>query len=283
MNYDALMAFATFAEHRNFTRAAEQLHISQPALHQKVGKLADQLDTELYVREGRELRLTEAGDQLAAHAREVAAMTEDVLAEIDSSRSKSPVVLAARRGAFLHLLGPAIRRAREGPYPLRMTPMGATDAADALIEARAHVAVNVFEGQWDKLDRHAWREVGQKVVVPADHRLAQRDELSPTDLEGESLIVAPDGQPHRTSIARTLAQRDVAWSVGVEATGWPLMMRFVRYGMGITIINDFVPVPEELVGIPVDGFPTFTYDVAIRSSTRHEGAKWLRDCIVSAE
>lgn len=279
MDYDALMAFATFAEHLNFTRAAEELYISQPALHQKVQKLGDQLETRLYVREGRDLVLTEEGKLLAAHAREIASMTDDVLARIDDSHERGPVVLAARRGAFLHLLGPAILEAREGPYPLRLQPMSGSEAADALLEARVHVAVQVFEQDRDGLELQPWREVGQKVVVPEDHRLAERDRLEPEDVAGESLVVAPAGQPHRISTARVLDEHDVPWSVGVEASGWPLMVRFVTYGMGIAIINDFVPVPDGLVGIPVDGFPSVDYSVAIRSETHHDGARWLFDLV----
>jgi DNA-binding transcriptional LysR family regulator len=55
---DALRAFAVFAEHRNLTAAAAALHISQPSLHAKIGKLAAALGTDLYQRDGRGLRLT---------------------------------------------------------------------------------------------------------------------------------------------------------------------------------------------------------------------------------
>jgi DNA-binding transcriptional LysR family regulator len=281
MNYDALMAFATFAEHRNFTRAARELHISQPALHQKVSKLAEQLDTELYTRDGRDLILTNAGDTLAAHAREVAELTDDVLARIDDDHRRNPVVLAARRGAFLHILGPAIQHALEGPYPLRMTPMSAADAAEALREARIHLAVNVFETHHDHLTHHPVCEVGQQVVLPEDHPLADRDSLSPDDLADQPLIVAPEGQPHRLAIAHTLADHDVPWRVGAEATGWPLMMRFALYGMGITVINDFVPVPDGLVGISAPEFPSFQYEAAIRADTHSDAAQWLLEAVIS--
>jgi DNA-binding transcriptional LysR family regulator len=282
MDYDALMAFATFAEYLNFTHAAEELHISQPALHRKVNKLADRLETPLYVRSGRDLVLTEEGEMLAAHAREVASMTDNVLARLDEEEAPSPVVLASGPGAFLHLLGPAILEAREGPYPLRLLTMRSPAAAKAVIEARAHVAVGVFHEGYERLEVEVWREIGQKVVVPEEHWLAGRGRLEPTDLEGEQLVIAPAGQPHRVSTEQVLAEHDVGWSVGVEATGWQLMMRFVTYGMGITIINDFVPVPEGLVGIPVEGFPVVDYSVATRPDTRHGGADWLRGLITGS-
>lgn len=280
MDYDALMAFSVFAEHLNFTRAAEKLYISQPALHQKVKKLGEQLEVRLYVRNGRELALTQEGEELARHAREVASLTQDVLSRIHDGAEKSPVVLASGPGAFLHLLGPAILKAREGPYSLRLLTMRAPQAAAAVLEARAHVAVGVFHKDASGLELHRWHEVGQMAVVPDDHRLAERAELEPDDLNGEALVIAPKGKPHRVSTAQVLTEHDVDWTVGVEATGWELMMRFVTYGMGITIINDFAPVPEGLVGIPVSGFPKVVYSVAIRPDTRHEGARWLVEAIL---
>lgn len=280
MNYDALMAFRVFAEHLNFTHAASALFVSQPALHAKVNRLADELRLRLYVRRGRSLVLTEAGRKLAAHARQVASLSEDVLAELRED-VRGPVSLASGQGAFMYLLGPAIRRASGGPHPLRLLTMNSSDAAVALVEARAHVAVGVFHAATPgSVELLPFREVSQMVVMPETHRLASRTSLTPDDLAGEQLIIAPAGMPHRISTAQVFEEHEVAWEVGVEATGWDLMMRFVDYGMGITVVNDFVPVPEGLVGLPIDGFPTFRYDLAVLRDTPHEGARWLREVIL---
>ena len=53
ISLDSLRAFRAFAEQLNFTKAAELLHISQPALRVKIAKLSRQLETALYVRQGR--------------------------------------------------------------------------------------------------------------------------------------------------------------------------------------------------------------------------------------
>src|ERR1700722_7647778 len=65
-----LEAFAAFAEHRSFTRAAAALHLSQPALHVQVKKLAQALGVALYRREGQRLVLTADGRRVAAFGRE---------------------------------------------------------------------------------------------------------------------------------------------------------------------------------------------------------------------
>lgn len=283
MNYDALMAFRIFAEHLNFTHAARVLYVSQPALHAKVNKLADELGVRLYARRGRDLVLTEAGHKLAAHARQIASLSEDVLADLREDE-RGPVTLASGNGAFMHLLGPAIYRAREGPHPLRLLTMNSTDAAIALVEARAHVAVGVFHAAAPEgLEMLPLRKIGQMVVMPEAHRLASRTSLKPEDLSGERLVIAPAGTPHRRSTAQVLEEHGVLWEVAVEATGWDLMMRFVDYGMGITIINDFVPVAAGLVGLPIEGFPVFRYEVALLRDTPHEGAQWLREVILTSD
>ncbi len=190
------------------------------------------------------------------------------------------MALASGPGAFLNLLGPAVLKAREGPFPLRLMPRNRPRAATAMREARAHVAAGVFASATTAgLQIYPWREVGQMVVVPKAHRLAAREQLHPTDLAGEALVIAPQGLPHRVSTARVLAEQDVAWEVAVEATGWELMVRFVTYGMGVTVINDFVALPDDLTGVPISGFPAVRYDVATLPDSLHEGTTWLREVI----
>ncbi|MEJ2229481.1 MAG: LysR family transcriptional regulator [Alphaproteobacteria bacterium] len=70
MRADWLQAFLTFSQSMNFTRAAEMLNISQPALHVKIGKLAEWLGQPLYRKEGRNLVLTPVGERVSAYARE---------------------------------------------------------------------------------------------------------------------------------------------------------------------------------------------------------------------
>jgi len=281
MNYDALIAFSVFAEHLNFTRAAEELYISQPALHAKVSKLSDEIGTKLYVRNGRDLVLTDAGKLLAAHGRRVGALTQDVLARLDDAQKRGPVTLAAGTGAFLHILGPAIERAKnDGAYPLQVQVTKSYTAATALLEARAHVGVGAFSRDATELEVVPWKQYGQMVAMPRAHRLADREQLEPGDLAGESLVIADEGLPHRVSTENVLEEHEVPWRVAVEATGWNLMVQFVRYGFGVSIINDFVPLPDELVGIPVSGFPKLRYDIAIHPEMGHDGAFWLRDLLL---
>ncbi|NEK55768.1 LysR family transcriptional regulator, partial [Rhizobium leguminosarum] len=68
MTPDQLITFAAVAEHRNISRAALALHLSQPAVSGQLRQLQDEFGEPLYLREGRGVRLTPAGEQLASYA-----------------------------------------------------------------------------------------------------------------------------------------------------------------------------------------------------------------------
>ena len=279
MNYEQLRSFVAFAAHRNFTHAAKELHISQPALHVQIKKLADAVGRPLYRREGRALVLTPEGERLAAYGREISERSTAVLAELRGEQVTGPVVLAAGQGAFLYLLGPALRRFPKQRWPLRLVSMTGPETIEAVHAARAHVGVIATTDPPIDLIALRIRDVHQRVVVPASHRLAKRRSVKPRELAGEPIIVAPAGSPHRQMLAQVLAGVD--WSVAVEATGWELMLAFARVGMGIAIVNDFCEPPRGMVGIALEGAPPIAYHAVHRAGALSPAARVLLDLVVA--
>ncbi|WP_394843551.1 LysR family transcriptional regulator [Pendulispora brunnea] len=280
MDYEWLFSFVVFAEHLNFTHAAKQLHISQPALHVQIKKLTEAVGRPLYRRNGKALVLTPEGKRLAAHGREVQERGRSVLEELRGQSSSGPVVLAAGQGAFLYLLGPAIRRFPKEAWPLRLLSMNTPQALEAVREAKAHLGVVVLEHPPSDLACTRLCSVGQMVVLPASHRLAKRRMLRPSDLAGERLVVAPEGSPHRTMLEHLLREHGLEPQVAVEATGWEPMLQFARYGIGLTVVNDFCPVPKGLLGIRLEGAPAAIYWLLHRPDFGHRGVEAMRKLVV---
>jgi LysR family transcriptional regulator, low CO2-responsive transcriptional regulator len=283
MNYDWLFAFVEFGEQLNFTRAAEKLHISQPALHVQIRKLSEAVGRPLYRRNGKALTLTAEGKLLAAFGREVRERGRDVLEQVRGESTSGPVVLASGQGAFLYLLGPAIRRFPRQRWPLRLLSMSGPEAIAAVRDARAQMCVVATDAVPTDLEAKRLREVGQRVILPASHRLARRRSLRASDLDGEQIVVAPAGSPHRTMLAQLLNASGCAWTVAVEATGWELMLQFAKYGVGISVVNDFCPVPKGMVGIPLEGAPSIGYYALVRSGFVSPAARSLVELIVETQ
>jgi len=279
VTYEWLFSFAVFAEKCNFTHAAVQLHISQPALHVQIKKLTEQVGLPLYLRSGRTLRLTPEGERLAAFARSVQEEEALVLARLRGETYSGPVVLAAGQGAFLYLLGPAVKAFPKKRWPLRLLNLRGPEAIESLRQGKAHLAVAVLNAAPEGLESTRLRDVGQHLLMKSSHRLARRRKLSPADLAGEDLVLAPAGSPHRLMVEQAMRSEGIAPEVAVEASGWELMMDFVSKGMGVAIVNDFCSVPRGLTAVPMRGFPLATYYLLARK-TSNEGVSHLHERIL---
>jgi DNA-binding transcriptional LysR family regulator len=247
-----LRAFVVFAQHRNFTRAARELAITQPALHAQVSKLAEEVGARLYRRVGRGLELTETGVAVLRFGRESIARTEALQDELAGRATTRPVTLAAGEGAYLYLLGPAIRRYLvRPPAPLRLLTRDRERTLAAIVSGEADVGVAAFDGAPPGVRTRLMAEVPQVVIVPRRHRLGRKRRVRARDLDGERLIVAPAGRPQRSEIERVLGAAGARWQVAVEAGGWELMLHFARLGLGLAIVNGFCRVPAGFVARPL--------------------------------
>src|SRR4029079_5069445 len=135
-----LASFRVFAEELNFTRAAARLHISQPALHVQIQKLAASLRVAVYERAGRALLLTPAGHALLGFARESERRTEAFLASLGRATPRT-VVLAAGEGTLLFVLRDAIRLV---DLELRITSRDRDGVLAALRSGEAQLGVTAL-------------------------------------------------------------------------------------------------------------------------------------------
>nr|WP_221374007.1 LysR family transcriptional regulator [Actinoplanes polyasparticus] len=268
---DALASFAVFADHLNFTRAAADLHISQPALHVKIRKLADELGRPLYHRDGRRLVLTADGEAVARFARSHDERLAQFLSEFAGATSTRPVVLAAGQGAYLYLLGDTIRAMlAEEPTRLRLINCDHRQMITAVRSGQAHLGVSVLDALPDDLTVAELATFPQVLLAPAGHRLARRRRLTLRDLDGAALVVPPHQRPQRVLLERSLRAAGAGWTVAVEAEGWPLISHFAALGVGLAIVNGCVPTPPGLVAKPITDLPSVTYHVVHQPSAVHD-------------
>jgi DNA-binding transcriptional LysR family regulator len=255
---DALAAFAVFADHLNFTRAAEVLHISQPALHVKVTKLAATVGRPLYERHGRTLTLTAEGEAVARFARDLDRRMAAFLDEVRDTAVRRPLTLAAGEGAYLYLLGEVIRTYR----PLRLINRDSTRMLAAVRTGRADLGVGVLETLPEDLTTVLLASYPQTLVMPTAHPLAEHPALTVRDLAGVSLVLPPANRPHRRTVERALRAEEVPWELAIEAEGWPLTLHFVTLGVGLSIVNGCVHPPAGFTSREITDLPRIPYYAA---------------------
>ncbi len=272
MDSTRLAAFVVFADERGFTRAARRLHLSQPALHAQVRKLEAEVGLPLYELRGRQVELTAAGVAVAAFGRELGERTRRFTATLHGRADDGPVVLAAGEGAYLYLLGPALRRfSARHPGALRLLTRDQAGTVAALHERRAQLGVAVFDAVPDGLDARIISDTAPVLALPASAPLARRTRIPLGALSDARLVVPAPGQALRGALEQALASAAVPWQIAVEATGWELMLHFVRLGVGWAVVNGCCRMPPGVVARPLAALPRTRYSVVWRRDSVPEG------------
>jgi DNA-binding transcriptional LysR family regulator len=193
-----LRYFAAVAEELHFTRAAERLFISQPALSKQIRMLERSLGCELFTREGRSVSLTSAGEALLPHARETVAAWDRALQAIEESKRAAASTLAVGmstspgRGGLL----PAIRSRFSEAAPharLELRQVGWEDPTAGLADESTDIAF-----VWLPLpepERYEWTVVAEEpclVALAETNPRAGHRELHFADLLEEPFLALPE-------------------------------------------------------------------------------------------
>src|SRR3954452_8651758 len=193
-----LRYFVAVAEELHFTRAAERLYVSQPALSKQIRALERQLGVELLRRDRHGVALTAAGTALLPHARRVLQTWAGGAAAVEEARAAERTTLVVGmstspgRGGLL----PAIRSRFTQAHPeaaVRLRQVSLEDPTQGLADGGADVSF-VWLPLPDQ-DRYAWTVVAEEprlVALPESHPLAARPEIDFTDLAGEPFLALPE-------------------------------------------------------------------------------------------
>jgi DNA-binding transcriptional LysR family regulator len=277
-----LRYFLTVAEELHFTRAAERLYVSQPALSKQVRALERQLGAELFRRGRRGVTLTEAGRALLPHARRVLeawAEGSAALAAVRAARHGTLVVgmsTSPGRGGLL----PAIRSRFTTAHPdvdVRLRQVSWDDPTAGLADGEADIAF-----VWLPLPdagRYAWTVVAEEprlVALPGTHPLAARAELDFADLADEPFLALPRSAGVLRDFWLATAERaGRPPRVGAEIAGTEETYEALVAGLGVCLVaagNAPLITLGGVVTRPVRGLSPSRYALAWR---REDGERAL--------
>ena len=190
-----LRYFVAVAEERNFTRAAQRLHIAQPPLSRQIQQLEEILGVQLFERNSRPLKLTETGKFFYSHAVQVLAQTAELesmtrrVGNIERSLSVGFV------GSTLYgLLPKIIRRFRDEntTVELSLHEMSTMDQFRALKDGVIDIGFGRIRHEDANIRRVILREEKMIVALPEGHPLSLvKPALALGDLVNETLIIFP--------------------------------------------------------------------------------------------
>lgn len=187
--------FIAVAEERNFTKAAERLHIAQPPLSRQIQQLEEELEVSLFERGSRPLELTEAGHFFYEHAvRLLAQSVELVNMTRRLGKIESKFSLGFVGSTLFGLLPEVVRRFKAANPKLEVSlhEMTTMEQIQALKDGVIDVGIGRIRREDPKVKRTVLRHETLVAALPMGHRYAQSKEtLKLSDLMEDSVIVFP--------------------------------------------------------------------------------------------
>lgn len=246
-----LRTFVTVARLLNFSRAAEVLYISQPAVSIQVRKLERQIGIPLFEQIGRSIFLTPGGQLLCRYAERVLTLFEefsDDLAELQRV-CQGPLKVGAIATIGVSVL-PGLLRQFTVEYPqvtLRVLIANEPEVAHHVLEGQLDLGIITDSYQEPRLKSVPLRQDELVVVVSPEHRWAELSFIEPWQLADEPLIIRGRGSPVRARVEQALASAGVTMNVVAEMNNNEAIIRSVEAGLGITIISNYA-IAAELAG-----------------------------------
>ncbi len=235
-----LKVFESVARRLNYTRAAEELFLTQPAVSMQVKQLEEQLGVALFEQLGKRIHLTEAGREVLGYARTVTQQLdelESVLNRIKGlSGGKLRISVATTANYFIPtLLGTFSRR-----YPEVTVSLDVTNREALLQQLSENTVDLVIMGQPPSgldVEAEAFMENPLVIVAPPGHPLAHQKKIPLKRLQEEVFLVREPGSGTRSAMERFFAEREIHLKTGMEVGSNEAIKQSVQAGLGLGLLS----------------------------------------------
>lgn len=237
-----LVYFVAVAERLNFSRAAEDLHVAQPAISQQIHALEQELGVPLFKRASRRVYLTDAGQALLPHARQILSAVEAARNEIRERGLllRGTASLGAPPTVSAHVL-PARLTAFEQKYPgldVTLREAGTESLVKLVEQGDLDLAIVSIDVLPPSVEAAPFLEEHYVLAVGAQHPLRHRDSVSMADLAGESFILSPEGYKLREVTLNACRAAGFEPKIALDGGGTQSTLQFVAAGLGVAIVPE---------------------------------------------
>ncbi|MFF4564702.1 LysR family transcriptional regulator [Streptomyces sp. NPDC001435] len=262
LNLERLRTLDALARHGSVSGAAEALHVTTSAVSQQMGKLEREVGQRLLAKNGRGVRLTDAGRLLSEHAARILSQVE--LAQSDLEAHRGQVVGELRLSAFptaargLFPAALAALRARHPALRVRSSELEPENGVAGVVRGDLDLAVVL---DWynkpmpvpDGLVKAPLLDDPADVAMLAGHRLADRDEVDLGEFAEDEWITWGEGEFCHDWLMFTLRSRGIEPNVGHRAAETHTQLALVAAGLGVCIapLLGRHPVPPGVVMVPL--------------------------------
>jgi DNA-binding transcriptional LysR family regulator len=235
----ALQVFFTVATEKSFSRAAEKLLRTQPAVSLAVQRLEQELGERLIDRSGKDLILTDAGHTVLDYARRFQSLQQELdnsLAELRDN-SAGRLIIGANESTTLYLLRHIERyRALYPRIKVQVRRSLSSKLPNELLDGNLELGVISYDPADERLRSKVIYTDALAFVVSPKHRLAHRKTVSIGELEAETFIAHNVVSPYREVVIRQFQAHKVPLCMDVEMPTIETIRKLVQNNQGVAFL-----------------------------------------------
>ena len=257
-----LKVFETVARQGSFTRAAEELYITQPTVSSQIKQLSKAIGLPLFEQIGKRLYLTDAGKELLHTCQEI-------FTQLDNFEMKVADLQGAKQGQLRlavittakyfvpRLLGSFCHKYPGIDISLQVT--NHQEITRRMLENQDDLYIMSEPPQELDLNSEAFLSNPLVVVANKNHPLVGKENISLKKLDGESFIMREQGSGTRAAVQKLFAKQKISVQVKLELGSNEAIKQAIAGGLGISILSQHCLISEGVTGelaiLDVERFP----------------------------
>jgi len=257
-----LNVFEAVARNLSFTRAAEELHLSQPAVSMQIRQLEDSVGLQLFEKLGKKIQLSEAGRELHHYSQSINRQLHEAEEVLESLKGLSRGRLKLAVASTVNYYAPRLLAAFSRRYPGIGLHLDVTNRETLVRLLDANESDIVLMGRPPEnldLESEPFMDNPLVVVSPPEHPLVGQKGISLERITQEVFVMRETGSGTRQAMERFFADRELEFKPGMEMTRNEAIKQAVRAGMGLGVVSTHTIELEvetgRLVVLDVEGFP----------------------------
>jgi DNA-binding transcriptional LysR family regulator len=270
LNFNQLRVFYHAAKNLNYTAAANELFITQPAVTFQMKAFEEFCNLKLFKKRARRLFLTDEGRALFEYAGKIFKYEKEIESAIEDMRElKRGVLSLGTTKAYARYFMPLMLSTFHKNYPnikIQLNEGSSMDMAYSLLDFKIEVAVVAKAGELPEVDFFPFSKEEMAVIMAPDHHLAKKKDVSFEELAAVPFIMKEKGSGTRRLVDQGFGNIDREPNILMETSNTEFIKQLVERGEGVSfVVREAVAVElgeKRLAEVPLRGQQVFL-DVSI--------------------
>lgn len=235
-----LEAFAAVARHLSFTRAAEQLNLTQPAVSMQIKQLEGQVEQPLFEQMGKKLFLTEAGREVLEYAHAILQQIGNMEAGLASLKGLERGTLSISVATTAHYFAPKLLSSFYERYPGVNVKLDVTNRESLVSQLETNTVDMVIMGrppEQVEVEDGVFMENPLVLIAPPNHPFGREKSIQLKRLEHEAFLVREEGSGTRKAMENFFRQHGIKMNTAMEVSSDEAIKQSVQAGLGLGIMS----------------------------------------------